>query len=256
MKKQNNIHAGHRDRMKETFEKVGLESFSIIEKLEFLLFFAIPQKDVNPISHALLDEFKTIDNVLSAPLNALLKVPGVGNHTALMIKTVFAFVNEYGKSILDKQLCSTSSAKQFAKDLYRGKIVEEFTVVCLTSQNRIINYKTIATGYDSKVAVAIRDITAFALSCKCTNILLIHNHPHGTCEPSLEDITFTQNAITNGVLNGLVVLDHIIVNNTEAASMEELNIMSQLRKSSIETLKLNYQDIDTSLAQKPINYSK
>ena len=67
MKKQNNIHAGHRDRMKETFEKVGLESFSTIEKLEFLLFFAIPQKDVNPLSHALIDELsKNAKNYLKS----------------------------------------------------------------------------------------------------------------------------------------------------------------------------------------------
>lgn len=256
MKEKINIHSGHRDRMKEIFEKNGLENFSTIEKLEFLLFFAIPQKDVNPISHALLDEFKTIDNVLSAPLNSLCKVPGVGKHTALMIKTVFAFVNEYGKSVLDKQILSTSVAKQFSQDLYRGKVIEEFTVVCLTSQNKVINYKTLATGHDSKVAVAIRDITAFALSCKCTNILLIHNHPHGVCYPSREDISFTKNAISNGVLNGLIVLDHIIVNNTEAISMEEMGLMEKLRTEAINGLKLNYDDIDTSLAQKPANYTK
>ncbi len=254
MEKQKNIHKGHRDRMKEIFENSGIENFSKYEKLEFLLFFAIPQKDVNPLSHALLDEFKTIDNVLAAPLSSICKVPGVGKHTALLIKTVFSFINEYGKSGFDTELSSTRKAKDFAQNLYRGKIVEEFTVVCLTSQNKIINFKTLASGYDTKVSVAIRDITSFALSCKCTNILLIHNHPYGTCDPSDEDISFTKNVISSSVLNGLMILDHIIVNGKEAYSMEESNLMKKLRKEAISNLMLNYKDVDTSLAQKPVNY--
>ena len=64
MEQKKNIHAGHRTRMKETFLENGMKSFSEVEKLEFLLFFAIPQKDVNPLSHALLDEFGSLENVL------------------------------------------------------------------------------------------------------------------------------------------------------------------------------------------------
>lgn len=256
MEQTKNIHSGHRDRMKQIFEDNGLESFSQIEKLEFLLFFAIPQKDVNPLSHKLLNEFKTIDNVLAAPLHSLCKVPGIGKHTAMLIKTVFAFISEYGKSSLDSNLSSTSSAKNFGINIYRGKTVEEFTVVCLTPQNKIINYKTIAKGQDSMVTVAIRDITAFALNCKCSRILLIHNHPNGTCEPSTEDLTFTKNVISNGVLNGLSVIDHIIVNNTQALSFEEKDIMKKLRKDAVLGLQFSYKDADTSLAQKPENYTK
>ena len=51
------IHHGHRKRLKERFAREGLESFHEINMLELLLFYCIPQKDTNPLAHALLDRF-------------------------------------------------------------------------------------------------------------------------------------------------------------------------------------------------------
>ena len=55
--KEENIHQGHRNRMKQMFLKHGFDAFTDIEKLEFLLYYAFAQKDTNPIAHKLLDEF-------------------------------------------------------------------------------------------------------------------------------------------------------------------------------------------------------
>ncbi len=71
-----NLHINHRTRMKETFIEHGFDTFTDIQKLEFILFFAIPQKDVNPIAHKLLNEFGTIDKVLSASYDDLIKIDG------------------------------------------------------------------------------------------------------------------------------------------------------------------------------------
>ena len=57
------IHKGHRKRLKERFRAEGLDRFDEIQVLELLLFYAIPQKDTNPLAHALLDRFGTLDQV-------------------------------------------------------------------------------------------------------------------------------------------------------------------------------------------------
>ena len=98
--KEKNIHANHRARMKKLFIENGLDSFSEVEKLEYLLFYAIPFKDTNPIAHRLLDEYKTLNGVLNATYDGLLRVKGVGEHVALFLKSMHAGISEYYKSNL------------------------------------------------------------------------------------------------------------------------------------------------------------
>ena len=67
-------HAGHRQRMRERFLTGGLEGFADHEVLELMLFYAIPQRNVNPLAHRLLDRFGTLHAVLEAPVEELMKV--------------------------------------------------------------------------------------------------------------------------------------------------------------------------------------
>ena len=64
-------HAGHRQRMRERFLTGGLEGFADHEVLELMLFYAIPQRNVNPLAHRLLDRFGTLHAVLEAPVEEL-----------------------------------------------------------------------------------------------------------------------------------------------------------------------------------------
>ena len=59
-----NLHNGHRQRLKDRFLTDGLRSFNEINKLELLLFYAIPRRDTNPIAHRLLDRFGSLSAVL------------------------------------------------------------------------------------------------------------------------------------------------------------------------------------------------
>ena len=78
-------HAGHRQRMRERFLTGGLEGFADHEVLELMLFYAIPQRNVNPLAHRLLDRFGTLHAVLEAPVEELMKVEGVGQYAALLL---------------------------------------------------------------------------------------------------------------------------------------------------------------------------
>ena len=60
-------HDGHRSRMRERFRREGLNGFADHEALELMLFYAIPQRNVNPLAHALLERFGSFHAVLEAP---------------------------------------------------------------------------------------------------------------------------------------------------------------------------------------------
>ena len=72
------IHDGHRDRKREQFLRCGAESFADHELLELLLYYAIPQRDTNPIAHDLMEKFGSLQAVLSAPPEELMEVSGIG----------------------------------------------------------------------------------------------------------------------------------------------------------------------------------
>ena len=79
------LHDGHRKRLKEQFLHHG-DGFHDHQLLELLLCYAIPQGDVNGLAHRLLDRFGSLAGVLDARPEALEQVPGVGEHTAVLLK--------------------------------------------------------------------------------------------------------------------------------------------------------------------------
>ncbi len=92
--KGKNIHAGHRGRMRDRFIREGLDSFAPHEVLELLLFEFIPVVNTNPTAHALIEHFGSVKNVLTAPYEELVKVPGIGPKAAEGILSVYPVMSE------------------------------------------------------------------------------------------------------------------------------------------------------------------
>ena len=79
------IHDGHREHVRQRFLKNGLDAFADHEVLELLLYFAIPRRDTNPIAHALMERYGSLSGVLSAPIEDLKRVKGVGESAATLL---------------------------------------------------------------------------------------------------------------------------------------------------------------------------
>ena len=89
------IHTGHRQRAKREFLARGLNGLADHRVLELLLYYAIPQGDVNPLAHALIDRFGSLAGVLNATYEDLVKVKGVGENTATLIRLLPAVSARY-----------------------------------------------------------------------------------------------------------------------------------------------------------------
>ena len=100
-----------------------------------------------------------------------------------------------------------------------GNRNEQFYVICLNAQCKIIGKRKISEGSLSEVSAYPRIVTETALNYNAHSVLLAHNHPGGTCAPSPEDITST--ITIQKILNqlGILVLDHVIVANNKTYSM-------------------------------------
>ena len=79
---------GHRQRLRQRFLASESSPFSQLELLELLLTYAIPRQDVAPLARRLIDQFGSLSEVLAASYSALTATPGIGEHTAVLIRLV------------------------------------------------------------------------------------------------------------------------------------------------------------------------
>ena len=133
---------------------------------------------------------------------------------------------------------ATSSAKTFCSNLFKGKFVEEFYIICLSSSNKVLDCKRVNKGTASEVAIDIRSLTNIALANQCERIIISHNHPNGKARPSDEDIAFTSKILFSCIINNIEVLDHIIVSNDDSFSFEESQLLSDLKTDVIRKLPM------------------
>ena len=252
-KKTEQIHKNHRTRMKQTYLEHGLDAFSDIEKLEFILYFAIAQKDTNPIAHRLLKEYGSLDRVLEAPIETLSKMEGLGEHSAILLNLMLQVASAYGKNKNEKVIDGIESAKAYAANLFKGKYVEEFYVICLSASNKVICAKCINKGTSNEVPVNIRSITDLAFKHNCERIILTHNHPNGKAFPSDEDIAFTSKILFSCIINNIEVIDHIVVNENSQFSFEASKTLRELKEDVLRKFPCDELTIE-KFGSKSSNY--
>lgn len=108
----------------------------------------------------------------------------------------------------------------FREDEFRRK-QEFFWVVGISSCSRIEFVELIALGRLNAVNVEPREIFSYAIQSRCTRLILVHNHPSGNLEPSLQDLMLTERAIEAGLILKVAIVDHMIVTETDYTSFSE-----------------------------------
>ena len=107
MAAENNLHQGHRERMRERIAQQGFESLADHEALEVLLYLTNPRKNTNVMAHALLKRFGSFSRVLDAEEEELCKVEGVGPATARMLHLMPEICKYYTRCRASEENCLT-----------------------------------------------------------------------------------------------------------------------------------------------------
>ena len=215
------IHDGHRQRMKERFFHEGLDHFSEFEALEVLLYYAIPRKDTNPIAHALIDCFGSLEQVLDAPVEELEKVPGITRNVAVLMK----LVTELGRWYLVKRVENIKILKtikecgEYLKPYFFGRVNETVYLLCLDAKCKVLACREVGEGSVNSANVPIRRIVEIALGVNATSVILAHNHPSGVAIPSQEDIATTRRVAAALSTVDVHLVDHIVVADDDFVSM-------------------------------------
>ena len=220
-------HKGHRDRLKAKYRRAGLEALHDYEAVELMLCYAIPLGDVKPSARALLKAFGSIRGILDADLADLEKVVGIGPHSATLMKLIKDLCARYlwQQAGEKPQITCTSELVNYCKTALGGLKDEQFRVIFLDAQNRIIDEETIQEGIVNQAVVYPRKVLENALKRKASAIILLHNHPSGHIRPSDADIRLTRTIQETARVLDILVHDHIIIGENRFFSFREEGMM-------------------------------
>ncbi len=204
---------GHRQRLRERFDRSGFDGFHDHEVLELVLSYAIPRRDVKSIARELMEKFGSLAAVFDAPRVSLEQINGVGAHAAILINTIPRLMDRYQKDRWkpNPTFNSTQEAASYLSASLKTERSEVFCILALSSRNALIAMEQIQRGSVNRTAVFPRLVVEAALKHRATAVILAHNHPGGDPNPSSADRQLTRKL--NRILKDLDILvhDHIII---------------------------------------------
>nr|WP_326184614.1 DNA repair protein RadC [uncultured Oscillibacter sp.] len=217
------IHDGHREKMRQRFLNGGLESFADHEALELLLYYAIPRRDTNPVAHALMERYGSLSAVLSAPMEDLKKVEGIGESAAVLLKLAPQLCRKarLADAAQENVLNSSEKAGAYLLERFAGERSEVVYQLCLDRKGKLIACKRIGEGGVTNAEVNIRKLVENAILTSASAVILSHNHPSGIALPSQDDYATTQRVMEALRTIGVVLTDHIIVADGDFVSMAD-----------------------------------
>ncbi len=222
-KRQAADHAGHRQRLRDRFQKTGLQGFHDYEIVEFLLTLGQPQKDLKPQAKDAIRKFGSLKGVLNALPEQLQEIKGLGPKNIFGLRLAREIASLYlREKAREKPLAGSPRAVyNFLRQALGGLPNEVFQVIFLNNANKIIEAEQLFQGTVDRSAIHPREVIKAALKNNATRVIFAHNHPGGSLRPSAEDneITARLKAACGAV--GIDVLDHIIVTGDGYFSMAE-----------------------------------
>ena len=216
-------HTGHRERMKAEFLARGLEGWPDHRVLELLLFYTIPQGDVNDLAHELVERFGSLAGVRDASVEELKKVKGVGDHTAVVLRMLPAVLGRYqgARTRLSAIINSPEEAYAWLEPYFFGARNEMVYVLCLDGKRQVLGVRKVAEGSIELAEVNTRRIAEEAIGLRAAQIYVAHNHVSNLAIPSQADWLTTDTL--RGALRpiGIELIDHLVFVDGDMVSLKD-----------------------------------
>ena len=207
-------HKGHRERLRG---KILVDACCEHEYLEMFLCYAIPRRNTNDIAHRLLSKFGCLPKVLSAPIEELQSVKGVGDGAAALLKCMGKLCEDYtGLFQASNALPETYERDNFLafiNQTYESLDKEVLDVYLMDSNSKIFRRERFSSARETKVWLDAETFSSLRVKTRPSGVILVHNHPLGEPEPSaLDDLTTKQCAQICSMQN-VVLCNHFIYAN-------------------------------------------
>ena len=205
----------------------GPGALSDAELLALLLRTGLPGKNALQMGQELLDQFGGVAGLLHTGADALKSIKGLGPAKRAEIVAVLELARRALTAQLKQQTLfdAPHAVRDFLQLQLGSRPHEIFAVMFLDSQHRLIVLEELFRGTLTQTSVYPREVVVRALALNAASVVLAHNHPSGTAQPSRADEALTQTLKAALGLVDVRVLDHFVVTSTEAVSMAERGLL-------------------------------
>ena len=205
----------------------GPGALSDSELLALLLRTGLPGKNALQMGQELLDTFGGVAGLLHTSPDALKRIKGLGPAKRAEIVAVLELARRaLAEQLKEKTLFDTPQTVRDYLQLQLGSRAHEiFAVLFLDSQHRLLALEELFRGTLTQTSVYPREVVVRALAHNAASVVLAHNHPSGSAQPSRADEALTQTLKAALGLVDVRVLDHFVVTSTQAVSMAELGLL-------------------------------
>jgi DNA repair protein RadC len=196
------------DRPREKLLRKGAGALSDQELLAVLLGKGTPGMDVMELAAKLA---KVIDEKgLTVRAEDLQGFEGMGDAKATLILAAL----EFARRRIKPEGVKIETPADLLPHVrhYADRKQEHFLCATINGANEIINIRVVSIGLIDRTPVHPREVFGDALSDRASAIIVAHNHPSGSLEPSAFDIEVTKQLKAAGIVMGITLLDHIIFN--------------------------------------------
>lgn len=214
------------ERPRERLKDVGVENLTNKELIAIILKTGFKNKNVNDLSLDLLKEY-SLSDLKDISISDLVKIKGIGETKAIELITSI----ELGKRIflsktnINEKLDNPKKIWEDARYYLCGKKQEYFYCYYFNNKQELLERKLLFLGTVNNSVTHTREIFKEAYKLSATTIVCLHNHPSNDVTPSKADIRFTKTLIETGNIQGIPIVDHIIIGDSNFYSFYEHNII-------------------------------
>ncbi len=216
-----------KERPRERGLLYGLQALSLRELLCIVIAQGSKENPVSDIVDEILRRYKSVQDLDRATIQELCRVKGLGKAKAIQLQTALELGKRWGAEVIDMPthlIHDSSDAYELARRYLKGKKKEHLLLFALNARYGIIGKpETLSIGTLDASLIHQREIFAYALSVHASRIIIAHNHPSGSNEPSAQDLEATQAIVRAGEVMGIPLLDHIVVSDNGYSSIRERN---------------------------------
>ncbi len=206
----------------------GAAALGDAELLALILRTGIAGKGVLALAQELLDEFGGLAGLLNTGADDLKRIKGLGGSAkrAEMVAVLELARRAVAQRLREREVFGTPGAVKHYLQLHLGARQHEvFAVLFLDTQNRLLALEELFRGTLTQTSVYPREVVLRALHHQAAAVVLTHNHPSGSAQPSRADEALTSTLKAALALVDVRVLDHVIVGAGEALSMAEKGLV-------------------------------
>lgn len=212
------------ERPYEKFLKSGPTSLSDAELLAVVIRSGTNgRKSIEVSQDFLSGGNRNLLNLYEIPYEEMLKIRGIGPVKAIQLKCIAELSRRISETKYCDRICMDNprTIADYYMERMRHERQETLLVLFFDARCRLLEDVIMSVGSATSTFVSPREIFLAALRYNAVQIVLIHNHPSGSPEPSAEDDTVTERVAGSGALLGIPLVDHIIIGDHSYYSYHE-----------------------------------